>query len=164
MKKVPENSESHFSGWIEIWSTTDNTARHTAHRDAEPDWDWIFWHTNHNSEQSMSIHRTSFPLRFPSRAGTGVNCSHDGVRWHNWSTLKDKSLWHYLLRRKGKLYEKRYSVYVSSDKVKYTLRLLFLCWNHKINSSFAHKPFHQVQMLFAYQQHTRLSCKFLIKS
>lgn len=52
----------------------------------------------------------------PGRAGTRVNCSHDGVRWLNWSLLKVHFL--ALWEEKGRLNKERCSVYMTSDKVK----------------------------------------------
>lgn len=120
-KSSQRSLKATVGGWIEIWSTTDNAARHAAHRPAG--WGLRLETDGLCAEgrpACQSVCTTSLPLRSPSRVGTGVNCSHDGVRWHNWSTLKDHSLWHKPLRTKDKLYcgKKSHSVYVTSDKVK----------------------------------------------
>lgn len=94
-KSSQRSLKATVGGWIEIWSTTDNAARHAAHRPAG----WgLRLETGELCAEGrpacQSVCTTSLPLRSPSRVGTGVNCSHDGVRWHDWSTLKDHSLWH----------------------------------------------------------------------
>ena len=102
-------------------------------------------------------------LVFPPRAGTGVNCSHDGVRWQDWSTLKDHSLWHYLwkgaktncVRKKGTLFTRHLT------RWKDTLRLLLLRWNHKINGSYTHQPSYQSKWIKRPPLHSALDSLWL---